>query len=200
MTMTVYKRPGGDVWLDGKRIISATVRQDGRTIPAIVRVTSAVDTAAQAAADNDWLSGKAPTSTSTPARKTAAPPVWDPAAGRAGFQELEDWQVPAEVRKAAQTMIDIAMRDLDLPRVTVHWYDDDTGADLGFAHWERPRAIWVRKQDSHQWRLAMQVVAHEVCHLAQFKTHGPHVGNRLVHDRFEADAVAYAREMMNRFL
>jgi hypothetical protein len=162
--------------------------------------THVVDTAAQLAADRKWLYGEAPSSTSTTPRKAAAPPAWDPAEGRAGFRELEDWQVAPEVRKAAQTMLEIATEDLGLQPITLRWYEDDAWNDLGFAHWERPRAIWVRKRDSNLWRPVMRVVAHELCHLAQFKAHGAAVGWGLVRDRFEADAVAYAREMMQRFL
>jgi hypothetical protein len=173
---TVYKIPGGAVYVD------------------TTRRTPTIDTAAQAAADYASLFGRAP---STVPRKAAARPVWDPSEGRAGFRELADWEVAPEVRKAAQTMVEIAAKDLGLPPITVHWYDDDAGADRGFTCYVRPRAIWLRK--TNHYREAMRTAAHECRHLKQYKR-GLKTSAGSLRASIEADADQFAEKMMERFL
>jgi hypothetical protein len=139
-----------------------------------------------------------PAHAATTARHTKVV-TFDPADDHPGYRELEPWQIAPEVRRAAATMLAIATKDLGLAPVTLHWYEDDRGADRGFTCSTRPRAVWIRKRDAYQWLSVMRTVAHELKHLAQYRT-GLKSSSGMLRDSVEAAAAAYATKMLQQFL
>jgi len=125
---------------------------------------------------------------------------WWPSKGRDGFRELDDWeavtQVPQDVRAAADTALELATKALGLPdAITIRWYETDDRLDEGFVHLSRPTELWVRK--TKDWRFSMQVVGHEVKHLAQIRAGHRCPGRQ--DDTCEAEAKSYGLAFMRQF-
>lgn len=122
---------------------------------------------------------------------------------RPGFRDYisvfdQQWQIPADVRTAADTALRMAAKELGIGAdVLVIWYEADDDVDKGFSHPDHTHTIWVRKTTSYQQ--AMEVVAHELKHLSQYRSGYRPVTGTHAYSAKEAEAEQFHRTFMKQF-
>lgn len=134
--------------------------------------------------------------------RTSRETLYKDLAERPGFRTYSEWEecyyLPEDVRTAAATALRLAAKDLGIADpLLILWYVADDNDDKGFTHWGEPQIIFVRA--TKDYREAMEVVAHEVKHLAQFRAGWQGQGGKAPWMAKESEAERYHTTFMRQF-